>query len=422
MTLRTCLLALAALLLPGLVDAATPGTVTAAASGQVVARPAAPDSVLATFKSGQLYPVLQVDAEWVKVALKSKRCGWVRRDLLQIPSPDSVTISRDWPLMQERGAAYRQADTSGAKSGRLRRGMRAQRLLIQGASYRIRLADGTSGWVHESRVEPAITEEIRADRSLYLLPDTVNRLPDSPGKIRIARGEKVIQLIRTTRWGKIRSSQGDEGWVWQAFLQHGDGVPSAANHILLYRIFKKLDDLRALHPIVSLLILAIQWLGLLLLPGVAVFALLYRSLGRVRALNNGLLKFLIAMAVIMTGLAFIGSFIPTIPPFLGGFSRTLAQFLAGAMLIGVIIGALDRVTEDRCPKCHRIGAGRIAGMHDAGTTRQTDTTTRYYQDGHRTVETDTIDTHSFTETRECRFCGQRWGISRSTRSRSRTLR
>ncbi|HOT96186.1 MAG TPA: hypothetical protein PLG50_08540 [bacterium] len=110
--------------------------------------------------------------------------------------------------------------------------MRAQRLLIQGASFQIRLDDGTSGWVHESRIGPAITEEVCADRSLFLLPDTVKRLTDSPGKIRIAKGEKVIQLIRTTRWGKIRTSQGDEGWVWQAFfLQHGDCVPAAANHI-----------------------------------------------------------------------------------------------------------------------------------------------------------------------------------------------
>lgn len=422
MTLRTCLLALAALALPCLAHADTPGTVTAAAPGEVVARPASPDSILATFKSGQSYPVLQVDDEWVKVALKNKRSGWVRRNLLQIPSPDSVTITRDWPLMQKRGTAYREADTSGAKSGRLRRGMRAQRLLIQGASCQIRLADGTRGWIHESRIEPTIAEEIRAERSLFLLPDTVNRLPDSPGKIRVASGEKVIQLIRTPRWGKIRTSQGEEGWVWQAFLQHGDGVPAAVSHIGLYRIFKQLDDLRSLHPILSLLVFLIQWLGLLLLPGIAVFVLLYRSLGRVRPLNNPLLKLLIAAAVIVTGIAFISSVIPTIPPFIGGFSRILAQFIASAMLFGVIIGALDHIDGDRCPKCHRTGAGHIAGMRDAGATRQTDTTTRYYQDGHRTVETNTTDTRNYAETRACRFCGHRWGITRSTRSRSRTLR
>lgn len=284
------------------------------------------------------------------------------------------------------------------------------------------LADGTKGRVHENRIEPSIVKEMLTERALFLLPDTVNRGPDSRSRITISKSTRVIQLIRTPRWGKIRTAEGDEGWVWQAYLVHKDAVPAATGPNALYRLFKKVDDLRALHPIVSLIVFILQWFVLLLAPGMVVFLLCYQSLGRVRLLNNGMLKLLIGIAVLAAGLFFIGRIIPSIPPFIGTFSAIVARFLAGAMLVGVLIGALDRVSEDRCPKCHRIGAGTRAGMRDAGKTRLTETTTTLYRDGHRTVQQDITDTHSFAESRQCRFCGHRWAISRSSRNTSRTLR
>ena len=204
------------------------GTVTVARGGNVVARPTATDSILAQVKEGNVLTLLQMDNDWAKVALSKKKRGWLRRELLKLPSLDSAVISRDWPVMQERGFDWRPADTAKAKAGFVRKGMNVKRILAQGAWYEIELADGVSGWLPHHVIEASPIEIIRLGSETNLIPDTTNHLNNTRSVGHVVEGTKLIQLSTSPRWSKGRTPAGWSGWFEQSLREIEGALPRKA--------------------------------------------------------------------------------------------------------------------------------------------------------------------------------------------------
>lgn len=398
------------------------GTVTVSSPGNVIARRTSPDSVLAQVNAGTVLTVLQMDEQWVKVAIPGNRkSGWLKRETLSLPDPDVATIARDWPLFEHRGSSYTPADTTGAKTGFVRKGMTARRLRLQGDWFELELDGGLTGWVPQHVIEPSIMDVMTVNRRWTAVPDTLHKRAGSRADVKLEETNKVIPLARGINWVKVRTSDGREGWVEPYVLDVAGAMPVQAKSVVLYRAFDALDKFGDTNFLLGVLVFALQWIVLPMLPAVLVYLLYYPAIGSIKFINNWIVKAGFGILAVVVAFYFVFSFLPMIPPFVGGFRGGFMQFWAAVIEIGAITGFLRRISYDRCNKCRRIGAGKIGGIAGGSSSERVDTvkTTYGYADGH--TSTSTAETTSRSNTISyrvrCQYCGHGWIESETTTSR-----
>ncbi|MGE5314311.1 MAG: SH3 domain-containing protein [Acidobacteriota bacterium] len=339
---------------------------------------------------------------------------------------DRITIARSWPMFERRGNAYSPGDTSGPINGRVTKGMTARKLLLHGCWYEIELEDGKKGWVPLHAVAPQASEATTVKHAWTARADTSRVRKTSKRDFQIDAGTALTQVERGIGWVKVRTKDGREGWLESYKLEIEGALPVDATSAFWYRTFDSIDRAGAKSSILGVLVFLFQWLVLPMFPGMAVFFLLYFSAGPLPFINNWFLKTGYGVLAFFIGSWFILSFIPSVPPFMGGFTGGIMQFWAFAMLVGVIIGVHRRISYDRCNNCRRINAGRIDGSAGGNTEKVIDTTkTTYgYANGHTRTETkETTTTSHTTWVRvKCRFCGHTWLVQETSSSRKTAIK
>jgi uncharacterized protein YgiM (DUF1202 family) len=400
------------------------GAVTASGQGNLIAQVSTPEKILGQVNTGDMCTVLQIKDDWVKVSLPGKKVGWVQRGILNLPDPDAVTISRDWPLFSKRGNWNEPWDTNGPVIGHVRKGMIARRLELNAEWYEIELPDGVTGWIPQHAAATSIMDETSIKRDDVAVSDTTKKKNAARYGVEIKAGEKLIQIARGIKWVKVRTSDGKEGWLESYKLDVAAALPVGGSNAFLYRTFNTLDKLGDKNMLLGVLIFVIHWLVIPIIPGIVLWLLYYFTVGLIKPINNWFLKAGYGVVLFLFGTDFIIYFIPSIPPFMGGFTGGIMQLWSFGILIAVGLAMAQRISYDRCNKCRRIGAGEIVGSEHGGTHTSVDTTkTTYgYADGHTSTQTKETTTKSNTTwvTVRCRHCGYIWKV-RETMSSSKTI-
>ncbi|MDP8227915.1 MAG: SH3 domain-containing protein [Candidatus Electryoneaceae bacterium] len=330
-------------------------------------------------------------------------------------SAKEVLIANSSKVYERRGPQQGLPDSTYAVVGTVKKGEKVTKKLLKGYWYKIKLSDGTKGWVHQNSIIPPGGQEARLKYTVYANPDTNNFYTRAPthGEHRIKKGTKVELLRYVGNYCEVKLL--DERIIWtKAFVVETKGsVPANASAVFFYRIFRFIDDIGKLHWTLTIIFVIFWWGFVLALPSLLGIATCYETFGRIRTLPNAIIKFLMIPIIPITAMQF-HRFFMGVPPYIN--HSMWLQFLHLGMVLLMIKASWWWVGTDRCPSCHRVHAGEEIGTEMTGKQHHTSKSTSTYSDGSKSVKTNYSTTEQHSDYQRCAYCGHHWTYHRTERS------
>jgi hypothetical protein len=273
----------------------------------------------------------------------------------------------------------------------------------------VQLPDSAPGYIYIGKIKPSETETafMKINQSLYkdtLCKTAVNK--EYNRKIRV----KILE--RKGTFSKVELPDSLAGWIPNNRLEAGYNV-------VLNTIIEKISDgfqairnFGKIHWTLSFLTFILFWLLIPLVPAFFIPKWLYKLLGPIRFVPNWLM-YLLLMGINLLFYFYFFIFFVQLPPYCDHPMGLLIFFLA-VYFVHVFISTL--IKEDRCPKCHRIFAGRSQGSSNHNSWTDVFKVTTKYKSGGARIHYENEYNHTWTENHACRFCGHKWANNKSTKS------
>lgn len=342
----------------------------------------------------------------------------------------SVAIARpEAKVYSEKGSVYGNPDSTAELLATLAQGDSVAKLDIVGRWYRVKLDDGTKGWVLQNDVIPDPNNEAFIKMDCHLAEDTVNYLKnrtsaqarDKRGYLRKGMRARILEHVGS--FSRIRILEegneshpkaGQVGWVKYFFVQQLGAIPTGVSSPFLYRLFRPIDELFKKNRILSIFGFFFWLLTVLSFPGALTMVLCYFMLGRIRVLPNWVIATAIVLLLWLVSLN-ANRVLFGVPPFKDHY--ILWQLVYWAMFALWMTSNWRLLHYLRCPSCHRINAGYPTGTSQTGKEHHSriETIARPNLSGGTSIETREVDKQTvftFQDHRRCKHCGHTWKVKR----------
>jgi len=164
--------------------------------------------VITTVKAGSELLLLESDNDWHRVRLSDGRTGWIFRGVTRTIAPEKIIVIEDARIRRGPGDEYKAFAI--AKKGKTldARGER-------GNWYLVDLPTGQSGWVSKTQAEKVSYRNLTATQraEIYQLPN-----PNSEVLLHVDPGTELIQLNKEGDYYLISLRGGDTGWVHKDYV------------------------------------------------------------------------------------------------------------------------------------------------------------------------------------------------------------
>jgi SH3-like domain-containing protein len=373
------------------------GSITVTQATKALKHPGATDSVAASLSAGTTLQICEVDGDWLKSLTPSKKAIWIHKDVTDVLAADRGIFEMNTAIYGEPGRYNAQLRPDMTPTGEVRKGTSVQVDDAKGGWYHITFADGTNGWVHQMYVTRSLLAPAKIRMDIYPSRDTAN-IVRTMTNVKLLEYSPCIILGHGTNYTHIRSSNGQEGWVFAAHADYDDSTPAGHNIGWVYHLMRGIDHWGSAGW---------KWLGIFvlwwfLLPFGFSFLcafLGFYGFGRIKFLPNLVVKTSIYLSV-FAGLTILHNVVGEVYPYsastLGSLWSILFMFVPPASLSG-------QIDHLRCRRCKTVADHPVVDMQYAGTE------VRGTVSSSGTVNVTATDKHVITK--KCVACGYRWQLS-----------
>lgn len=186
--------------------------------------------------NGTLVTLIDSNVDWYKVRSPAGHLGWVSKEVLSLDTAATTSAAPAKAAPAKPAAARATTNeasvnlrngpgTDSKVLGKLAKGVTVDLLGQQGGWYRVQTPKGTVGWVSADFLAPSTGTAAAPAPAAAVASDPAGTISQSRTNLRqgpatsfatlgrIAAGTRVILLARHGDWFKVRTANGNVGWV-----------------------------------------------------------------------------------------------------------------------------------------------------------------------------------------------------------------